>query len=98
MGTPWGRLGSGISGPGVKTIIEEVKEYNGLIEIIYEFTGNWWHSISGHPIAYRSQAPCLDKPTCTQMGSYGGMFARRRGKWAMAPETKFKKGRIATRD
>jgi len=75
MGTPWERLGSGISGPGVKTIIEEVEEHNGLIEIINEYTGNWWHSIGGHPITYRSQVPCLDTPTFAQMGSYGGMFA-----------------------
>jgi len=90
----------GRDGPGIRTIIEEVEEYNGLIEIVNEFTGNWWESIGGHPIAYRGQGPCKDEPTFSKLENYGGMFARRRRvtKWAMAPETKFKKGKIATRD
>ena len=93
-----GRDYLGQKGPGIHTVLYEVEEYNGLIEIINEFTGNWWESIGGHSIPYRSAKPCRDVPTYSVMGEYGGMFARRRVRWAMAPETPHKKGRIATRD
>jgi hypothetical protein len=88
----------GRNGPGITTIIEEVEEYNGRIEIVNEFTGNYWGSIGGHPIAYRGPGPSKDIPTYTVLGNYGGMFAKRRGKWGMAPETKFDKGKITSKD
>ena len=84
----------GTDGPGKRSLIFEVEEFGGLIEIINEFTGNWLDSIGGHPKAYRSRIPSEDIPTFTELGQYGGMFARRRGRWAMAPENKFGKGKL----
>jgi len=93
-----GRPVEGRPGPGIRTVIYEMEECNGLLEIVSEFTGNWRNSIGGHPIVYRGAEPSQDVPTYSVMGSYGGMFARRRTKYGMAPETPFKKGRITKKD
>jgi hypothetical protein len=94
----------GVDGPagrgtGPKTCIYEMEEvYYGLIEIVNEFTGNWWASIGGHPIAYRAREATTAEPVYSKLGNYSGPFGARRIKWAMAPETKYKKGKISTRD
>jgi arabinan endo-1,5-alpha-L-arabinosidase len=86
-------------GPGIKTCLYEMEEVHyGLLEIVNEFTGNWWGSIGGHPIAYRAREPVTAEPLHSRLGSYYGFFGPRRIQWGMAPETKFNKGRITTKD
>ena len=92
-------LGAGTKGPGIKTVMYELEEvYYGLLEIVNEFTGNWWGSIGGHAIPYRARVPVTAEPRYSTLADYSGPFGRRRVKWAMAPETKYKKGKITTKD
>ena len=89
----------GQKGPGPKTCMYELEEvYYGLLEVVNEFTGNWWGSTGGHAIPYRARVPVTAEPRYTKLADYSGPFGRRRVNWAMAPETKFKKGKISTRD
>jgi len=87
-------------GVGTTTLLAEMEEYwrTGLLEIIHECTGNFRCAMGGHAVAYRNAKPTLDEPTFTVMQDYGGHFAKRIVNWAMAPETPFKKGKIATKD
>ncbi len=90
---------AGTKGPGIKTVMYELEEvYYGLLEIVNEFTGNWWGSIGGHAIPYRTRVPVTAEPRYSTLADYSGPFGRRRVKWAMAPETKYKKGKITTKD
>ena len=83
----------GREGPGKRTLIFEVEEYKGLIEIVNEFTGNWFDSIGGHPMRYRSAVPSVDPPTPTKLTVYGGPFARRLLSRS-APPSVHKKGKL----
>lgn len=89
-----GRDYAGVRGPGVRTLLFEMEERDGLVELVSECTGNWNAAIGGHGIVYRGAAAEKDAPAFTAMGSYGGPFGRRRVRWGMAPETPFSKGKI----
>jgi len=94
-----GRTGRNGKTPGITTLMFEMEEvYYGVIEVVTEFTGCWWMVSGGHAYPYRSETPTTDYPTYSPLQDYGGPFAKMRGRWAMAPETKYFKGRIAERD
>jgi len=94
-----GRKGVNGITPGLKTLMFEMEEvYYGLIEVVNEFTGCWWMVSGGHALPYRTPAPLTDIPTYSKLQNYAGPFGNRRIKWAMAPETKYFKGKITERD
>jgi len=84
----------GKGGPGMRVLIYEVEECNGLIETVNEFTGNWFDAIGGHPAKYRSAVPCRVEPEYTRLANYGGPFARRGLMSRNAPESKYHKGKL----
>jgi len=83
----------GKDGPGMRVLIYEVEEANGLIETVNEFTGNWFDSIGGHPGKYRSAVPSAVEPEYTRLMQYGGPMARRRYSRG-APASKYHKGKV----
>ena len=83
-----------------RLLICEMEEYwrSKLPEVVHEFTGNYRTAMGGHAIVYRQATTPAEDPIFTILEDYGGPFAKRKVQWAMAPETKFKKGKIAERD
>jgi len=87
-------------GMGLRTCIMEMEEYwrTGLLDTVHEFTGNYNWAIGGHAVPYRKNFPLPDAPAFTTMQDYGGPMAKRKFKWAAAPDTAFNKGKITTKD